>query len=948
MGPVSCPAENTLLGYVAGTLDEGASVEVEQHLDGCSTCRFLFADLARGDEASDGPASRTPGVDRTGSGPEAGASKGRLSPSSLDIADPLELPTGTVVGRYVILGLLGRGGMGVVYKAFDPELDRPIALKLVGLAGLGRGADEARQRLTREARTLARLSHANVVAVHDVGTFEGDVFLAMEFVPGRTLRAWLREREPGPREVLAVYREAGAGLAAAHRVGIVHRDFKPDNVMVGDDGRVRVLDFGLARSAIERGAGSAAEVATEEGEPEPVAAADLEPLTRAGALVGTPGYMAPEQDRGAEVDARSDQFSFCAALFEGLYGRLPFEGTSYRELAEHRLAGDIVSPPTLRGVGPRVRRAILHGLRRDPAARHRDMDALLVDLARRPWATRARIGALLLVLAAAASGAWALWIRTSDAPSIAETCAAAGADVERIWNPARREAMVRGLAGTGHPDGPAIAAQAAAALDRWAAEWTAKRVELCEMPMRRVPVTDRFVAHRLQCLERRIGVIDAFVTAYIEATSPRLTAGVLDSISKLESPASCDELVVGNPTDEEKERWKPAMNLLVQAWLDLAEGRPEEAIRAATEVETSARAGRDLEPLCAALDTIGKGRAMLGEVDAARQTLREAIRVCTEVKEEGLAADAWSELVGLAMRTTRFDAELDLTIFSAELAALRLPPEDLRSAEMAYRIGTVRFMRGDSDEAVRQLRRADELWRKAGAEKHKVELAGLANSLALMEVSRGQWDEAMTAFQSALAAWKAAGPPGALNHATTTGNLGLMRMLQRRYAEAEPLLREQLAAIEAMVGTLGAAGPVTLADAKIDLALLYVMTSRCAEAGPLLASGVAVGVTARSDAPLVEMMGRLGQGLCQLERGQVRAAVVELERAHEVAQREAIAVFQRPRVGFALARALWASGRHRPRAVSLAREALTGYARILGASAEKAEVEAWLADRAPR
>jgi tetratricopeptide (TPR) repeat protein len=401
--------------------------------------------------------------------------------------------------------------------------------------------------------------------------------------------------------------------------------------------------------------------------------------------------------------------------------------------------------------------------------------------------------------------------------------------------------------------------------------------------------------------------------------------------------------VVGNATEEEKERWKPAMNLLVQAWLDLAEGRPEEAIRAATEVETSARAGRDLEPLCAALDTIGKGRAMLGELDAARRTLRDAIRVCTEVKEEGLAADAWGELVGLAMRTTRFDAELDVIIFSAELAMLRLAPEDLRSAEMAYKIGTVRFMRGDTDEAVRQLRRADERWRKAGAEKHVIELAGLANSLGLMEVSRGEWDAALTAFQSALAAWKAAGRPGALNHAITTGNVGQMRMLQRRYAEAEPLLREQLTAVEAMVGTLGAAGPSTLADAKLDLALLYVMTSRCAEAEPLLASGIEVGVAAGSDAPLVEMMGRLGQGLCRLEGGQVRAAVDGLERAHAIAKREAIAVFQRPRVGFALARALWALGRDRRRAVALAREALAGYARIRGASLEKAEVEAWLA-----
>ena len=374
---VNCPAENTLLGYVGGILDDESGQEVERHLDGCSTCRFLFAELARAD---------------------GGGAPAASMATALGLANPLELPTGTVVGRYVIVGLEGRGGMGVVYKAFDPELDRTIALKVVGLAGLGRGAEEARLRLAREARTLAQLSHPNVVAVHDVGTFEGDVFLAMEFVHGRTLRAWLREREPGPREVLAVFLAAGAGLAAAHRVGIVHRDFKPDNVMVGDDGRVRVLDFGLARSAVAPARDDTA------ASPALVAGSAL---TREGAIVGTPGYMAPEQDRGGEVDARSDQFSFCAALFEALYGRLPFDGATYAEMSENRLAGEIASPPALRGVSARVRRALLDGLRVDPDERHRDMDALLAELDQRPRATRRRIAAALLAVAAAASGGWA-------------------------------------------------------------------------------------------------------------------------------------------------------------------------------------------------------------------------------------------------------------------------------------------------------------------------------------------------------------------------------------------------------------------------------------------------------------------------------------------------------------------------------------------------------------
>ena len=175
------------------------------------------------------------------------------SPGLAAAAPGGELGRGTLVGRYVVVDRIGRGGMGVVYKAFDPELDRAIALKLVAVPELrGRqhaAAEPLRLRLQREARTLARLSHPNVVAVHDVGGFGGSVFLAMEFVAGRTVRQWLEDRPRRPREILTVFTAAGAGLAAAHQLGVVHRDFKPDNVMVSSDGRVRVLDFGLARLA---------------------------------------------------------------------------------------------------------------------------------------------------------------------------------------------------------------------------------------------------------------------------------------------------------------------------------------------------------------------------------------------------------------------------------------------------------------------------------------------------------------------------------------------------------------------------------------------------------------------------------------------------------------------------------------------------------------------------
>ena len=342
-------------------------------------------------------------------------------------------------------------------------------------------------------------------------------------------------------------------------------------------------------------------------------------LTREGAIVGTPGYMAPEQDRGGEVDARSDQFSFCAALFEALYGRLPFDGATYGEMSAHRLAGEIASPPALRGVSARVRRAILDGLRVEPEERHRDMDALLAELDHRPRATRRRIAVALLAVAAAASGGWAVWARATAAPSIAETCREAGADVERVWNPARRDAIGSSFAATGHAQAADIATRATAMLDDWAREWEAKRIELCEMPMRRVPVTERFVADRLQCLERHIGGVDALVTVYIEVASKELLDDVIPAVTRLPRPASCDELVVGNATEAQKQEWKPAMRGLVQARLALAANRPDQAMRLATEVAAQARARGDTEPLCAAQMLVGQAQSKLGDTEAARR-----------------------------------------------------------------------------------------------------------------------------------------------------------------------------------------------------------------------------------------------------------------------------------------------------------------------------------------
>ncbi|MCB9700843.1 MAG: protein kinase [Myxococcales bacterium] len=327
------------------------------------------------------------------------------------------------VGRYVVLSKLGQGGMGAVYTAYDEELDRRVALKLVresaGVDTLGHA------RMQREAQAMARLSHPNVVQVYDVGSHEGQIFIAMEYVRGSTLRTWQERRDPATaasrRAILDMYMQAGRGLAAAHRAGMVHRDFKPDNVLVGDDGRARVLDFGLAASISQAATASGPELDT---------ASAATGLTLTGAVLGTPAFMAPELFLARPSDARTDQFSFCVALYRALYGAPPFAGETFTALASSVCSGELEAAPERTAVPPWLRAVLVRGLARDPADRYPDMDALLAALASDPGELRRRrlrtLARLALATLASAlliyltSAAWTLWTERRRELSAAE------------------------------------------------------------------------------------------------------------------------------------------------------------------------------------------------------------------------------------------------------------------------------------------------------------------------------------------------------------------------------------------------------------------------------------------------------------------------------------------------------------------------------------------------
>ena len=348
-----CVSEHQVLALVGGRLEGSTLAEVERHVEQCETCRAIVVEVAEPDRSR---AIRAP----------------------------------TRIGRYEILEPIAAGQMGVVYSARDPQLGRTVALKLLRRGSAAAVPGESSASTAREAQAMAGLSHPAVVAVHDAGIHEDQRYIVMERIEGGTLRQWLAERPRGWKEILTALLTAGRGLAAAHAAGIVHRDFKPDNVLVGTDGRVRVTDFGLAQLA-------SATLPTQPPDPTRPARS----TTSTGTIAGSPAYMAPEVCRGAPADARSDLFSFCATAYEALYGILPFAGRTLEELAKSVELGEL-RRPLRKGAPSRIRHLLARGLAARREERPRSLDSLLDSMAdslrpvgRRAAALAAAVAALL-------------------------------------------------------------------------------------------------------------------------------------------------------------------------------------------------------------------------------------------------------------------------------------------------------------------------------------------------------------------------------------------------------------------------------------------------------------------------------------------------------------------------------------------------------------------------
>jgi eukaryotic-like serine/threonine-protein kinase len=656
---MECPDADVIATYVEDALATDARRAVEVHADACTECRGLIAQLARC--AALGSDGRLLEITRN---LKRSAALAETLPHALDSASGP--PPGSLMGRYIVLYRVGKGGQGIVLAAYDPELDRKVALKIVS-----ESEDDSRE-LVREARALAKLAHENVVVVHDVGAVEGRVFIAMEFVDGGDLRAWLAAEQRSWREIVAIFEKAGRGLAASHRAGLVHRDFKPANVLVSTTGRVLVTDFGLARAA-------------------PRAS---RPAFDATGVVGTPAYMSPEQLAGDPADERSDQYSFCASLYEALYGTRPYAGTSLDELAASIQRGALVAPVTDTKVPAALRRALVRGLAKRRADRFASMDELLAAIASATSRHRVRwlaLGGVPLV----AAGAIALFALRDDA-----VCEGAQPKIDEVWNPAVQGQIERAFAASHKPYAAQAWQAVKAALDRHAAAWVAMHTDACEATSVRREQSADVLDLRMQCLDARRTQLAALVDVLARADA-RTVEHASDAVGRLEPVSGCADLVaLRSPVPLPQ---APAVRAQIaelrrelaraQAFADAGTFRDGLAIAPHTLAVVRSIGYQPLE--AETLIVLGDLQYEVGDFKAAEAALRSAVIAAEASGHQLAAARAWRSLVVvLGLGRAEF-AQAQQAGDHARAIFGRLAPRSLDVAALDDVIGAVHFEKAE-------------------------------------------------------------------------------------------------------------------------------------------------------------------------------------------------------------------------------------------------------------
>jgi tetratricopeptide (TPR) repeat protein/tRNA A-37 threonylcarbamoyl transferase component Bud32 len=854
-----CIAADDLSLLFEGHLSAAQQARIDGHIDGCPRCFDLVADLARGlpPAMDDAPAPLAP------------------EPAQSSSSTSGVLPRGaTIQGRYQILELAGVGGMGVIYIAHDHALDRRVALKVLRHdRRADRLSGNAQVRFIREAQTLARLSHPNVVVVYDILQGEGDIFIAMELIAGRTLRLWL-EGPPRPPldQILTMFISAGRGLAAAHAAGVIHRDFKPDNVLVGLDGRVRVTDFGLARSPTPLTADTASIRAS------PASAAEERTSDSDGVIAGTPRYMAPEQRQGTGTDARSDQFSFAVALYEALHGEHPFpSATGAAQLAALERSG--LHPPPHGQVPRRFHRIILRALRVDPARRFASMDELCDALERaRHRRTRVAWG-----LAAATAVAWGLGAvllsRAGDAP----LCEPAATELAGVWDEPTRQAVRDAMAAAPSPALGGTWTTIEGELDAVASAWSERHDAACTTAKTSDGPARREASAILECLQQSREQLRVLTEMSARADPSALSFIARGRLSEgLKVACTSPEvarLTAPLPTAPLLRAQVVELRIRIdEAFGVESEGRLAEA-RALANVAVAQAEASGFEPVISeALLRRGTIEHQMGDLEAAASTLEHALAVAEVAHHDKVIPEIWMALAVVDTSRGRLaEASRGLDRATAFFARLNLPPETTarlhsKRAMILRALGKHRAALDAEDQALTLYR--------AGPNAAVFE-AGALTVQATSYAAIGAWDRALELDRRALAVRERQLGPEHTRVAGSLNNIGVALMATGAHEEAQNYFRRALTIREKLQGPDG----LDVSHVLLSLAELERLTGRPAIARMHLEHVLAIRerVLGRNHLLVAEALHRLGALLTG--QGEIGPALAMLTRARSITER---------------------------------------------------------------
>lgn len=816
-----CPSDEALLDYLGG-VDPG---DVERHLEGCAECREVIAALAQTSLGMELPAP---------SAPSQSVSVGEYAPE------------GTRLGRYRIVGPLGAGGMGVVYRAHDDTLDRPVAIKVLRSSL----AIESASRLVREARAMAALEHPNICPVFDLGRMGDRFFFAMQLVDGGTLQDWLRAEPRTIDSVVDAFAAAGRGLAAAHEIGVVHRDFKPHNVLIDDGGGVLVCDFGLAAGELD-----------ESLEQDPTSSDSA-----SGRIVGTPHYMAPEQHLGTRATAASDQYSWCLSLWEALSEQPAFPGTD--SLANKRAGAPAT---TNRKVPYSLARVLQRGLQPEPEARWPDMGSLLAAI-ERPKSAFVRIAGATLVASAAAVGVAWLWPGLGE---IAPRCVDSAQQLDDVWSEAAKAELVDAFAAVGSPSASAAAEQAVKRIDEHARQWVAAHRDNCEATTVRAEQPLEVMDRRTACLSRARTELRATVDVLRRADrdAVRHAAELVDSLTPVAQCADLGALAseVEPPAQDEAAAVQRIFESLADIEVELEAGNYQRAYDLSLALEPRVGSVR-YGPVRTAL-LLGRGQAQLSlaQYDASIATLEAALASAQDHGETvpmgNIARVLWEALArnrpddvrvdhyrALAASVARRDPVLAVDFAATEALILQTQGR-LHEAEPKYHVALAEMqrIRGPTDRRT----------------------LGLRNELGIVLQHLGRLDEAEVMLRDVISDYQTVFGHDHANTATATGNLGNLLLMMGRLDEAE---QHQQRAMMMLESALGPEHRDTLA-ARANLATVKAERGQAVEAVAMLHDVLATAErTMGSDAEDTSRL-RASLGLFLYDSGDYKAAEVELRRA---------------------------------------------------------------------